>query len=364
MNQPLLSVIVPCYNVEKFMDKCISSIVNQTYTNLEILLIDDGSTDATGAICDTWKEKDKRIRVVHKPNKGVAHTRKTGIEHATAEYVAFVDADDWIALNMYADLMSALLSTNSDIAQCAFCYVNENGEMTDRVLSGHHEPVEIFNRIEGTLLILQEYRWTTSLAAKIYKKDLFRNVEFPIGRGYGEDIIVLYLFHHALQSVLLNRGYYFYFQRNDSISRKGDIQKEMKKMSDCSDANYERYSFVSRFPEYSVAMPYIEYLTACYGMYLLRNITAYPQYFTREYFDVKAKEMSSISFAKKENLPRSVKVEWNILKISPKLYKFFRWFYVRAVRVTNRLKITNRQICYSLPDIYWVWFNPSTYFSK
>ena len=364
MNQPLLSVIVPCYNVEKYMDKCISSIVNQSYSNLEILLIDDGSADTTGSICDAWQKKDRRIRVVHKENKGTAHTRKTGIEHATAEYVAFVDADDWIDLNMYADLMSALLSTNSDIAQCALCFINENGQKTDKTLEGFENPVEVFQRVEGALLILQEYRWITSLAAKIYTKSLFKNVEFPIGRVYSEDKIVFYLFHHASKSVLLNKAYYYYFQRDDSISRKWDIQKEMKKLSDCSEANYERYSFVRQFPEYNVAMPYVEYMTACFGMYLLRNIVSYPQYFARGYFDVKAKQMRSISFKDKNNLPRSIKIEWNILKISPILYKSLRWCYFYIIRMTNKLKITNRPLSYSLPDLYWVWFNPSTYFSN
>ena len=90
MNQPLLTIIVPCYNVEKYIDKCVSSIATQTYSNLEILLINDGSTDQTGAICDKWQTKDERIRVIHKQNEGVSYARKTGVENATAEYVTFV----------------------------------------------------------------------------------------------------------------------------------------------------------------------------------------------------------------------------------------------------------------------------------
>ena len=111
MDQPFLSVIVPCYNVETYINRCVSSIVSQTYINLKILLINDGSTDGTGTICDVWQEKDQRIRVIHKQNEGSSYARKTGIEQTTTEYVTFVDADDWIDKNMYASMMSALLTS-------------------------------------------------------------------------------------------------------------------------------------------------------------------------------------------------------------------------------------------------------------
>ena len=104
-NQPLLTVIVPCYNVEKYVDKSVASVVGQTYNNLEILLINDGSTDQTRERCDEWQKKDQRIRVINKQNEGLSYVRKTGIENATAEYVTFVDVDDWISLDMYADMM-------------------------------------------------------------------------------------------------------------------------------------------------------------------------------------------------------------------------------------------------------------------
>ena len=148
-NQPLLTVIVPCYNVEKYMDKCISSIVNQTYANLEIILIDDGSADSTGMICDAWQGKDQRIRVIHKQNEGLSYARKTGVENMTAEYVAFVDSDDWIDADMFTDMMTAMISTNSDIAQCDYCKVFEDGRIEDHSDENTSDTYEVAGRKEG-----------------------------------------------------------------------------------------------------------------------------------------------------------------------------------------------------------------------
>ena len=201
MNYPLLSVVVPCYNVEKYLDKCIVSIVEQTYPNLEILLIDDGSPDNSGAICDTWQERDSRIRVIHKQNEGSSYARKTGVEIATAEYITFVDSDDWIDRNMYSDMMTALLSTNSDIVQCDFCIVHEDGRIEHRVQE-RNTTVETMGRVEGVIMILEDHDWRTSMFTKIFKKKLFEHVEFPKGRAYGEDMIET---HRTFYAEMLNQ---------------------------------------------------------------------------------------------------------------------------------------------------------------
>lgn len=350
MNQPLLTVIVPCYNVEKYADKCIASIVGQTYTDLEILLIDDGSTDNSGKICDAWQAKDSRIRVIHKQNEGLPYARKTGVENATAEYLTFVDADDWIDRNMYSDMMFALLSTSSDIAYCDLCKVYEDGHMEHRVYE-RCAAIQTMGRIEGVIMILKDHGRQTSLGTKIFKKKLFEHIEFPKGRVYGEDMIIHDLFHYASKSVFIDKEYYYYFQRRDSISnRQGDIWKEMKNLGDFSNAYYERYSFVNRHPEYHSVLPQVKRTTICMGINLLRNMIVFPQYFTNEYFTTKAKQLSSISLTKKDRLRRSVKSELYVLKISPKCYQLMRWLYVRVIVVTNKLKLTNRPTFYLIND--------------
>ena len=111
-NQPLLSVIIPVYKVEKYLRQCVDSVINQTYKNLEIILVDDGSPDNCGKICDEYAEKDKRVKVIHQLNKGLSGARNTGTEQASGEYIAFVDSDDWLDVHMYEDLFGVLNKYN------------------------------------------------------------------------------------------------------------------------------------------------------------------------------------------------------------------------------------------------------------
>ena len=117
-NNPKISVIVPVYKVEKYLDRCVESIVNQTYKNLEIILVDDGSPDNCPVMCDEWAEKDERIRVIHKENGGLADARNAGMNIATGDYIGFVDSDDWIEPNMYEVLLKNALKYDADISRC------------------------------------------------------------------------------------------------------------------------------------------------------------------------------------------------------------------------------------------------------
>ena len=351
MNQLLLTVIVPCYNVEKYIDKCISSIVNQTYLNLEILLIDDGSLDKTGVLCDEWQMRDQRIKVIHKKNEGLAYARKTGVENATADYVAFVDSDDWIDVNMYSDMMAALLSTGSDIADCDLSVVYEDGRTEHRV-NERQETIRVMGHIESVITNLEDSRWRTSFGTKIFSKKLFDHIEFPKGRTYGEDLIVLVLFQHASKTVFLNKEYYFYLQRNNSICRPANMQAEMKNFSDISDSFYERYTFVKKHPEYHSPMSNIEYMTVLLCVGLLRNMVTRPQYFTDEYFKVKVKQLRSISLTQNKKITRGFKIDYYILLLAPRCYKLFRSLYARIIKMTNKLKMTDRQPSYILAD-FW-----------
>ena len=122
----LISVIVPVYKVEAYLDRCVQSIVDQTYTNLEIILVDDGSPDRCPQMCDEWAKRDARIRVIHKPNGGGAQARNVGLERASGEYIAFVDSDDYLLPGMYEALLCALMQTNCDIAECDYYVVNSD----------------------------------------------------------------------------------------------------------------------------------------------------------------------------------------------------------------------------------------------
>lgn len=341
MNQPLLSVIVPCYNVEIYIDKCISSIVGQTYSNLEIILINDGSTDNTGILCNSWQERDNRIKVIHKQNEGASYARKDGVNTASGEYVTFVDADDWIDPAMYSDMMAAMLTTNSDIAKCDIRWTHDNKKAAadafteiakydtcwtyDNEFSYGIEnekkkgTIEIVGKKEGVLLICENRKWFSVMWDKIFKKSLFKNVEFSKNRGLADDFITLYLFHNASQIAHLYCEYYFYFQRIGSISYPTDIRMKLKNLLDNSDAHFERYSFITQHPEYHSALSFLKFETIRLNMDLLdKMIVVSPQHFINDYFSVKVSQLRSIPLTHEDKLGRFLKLKLYMLKISPK----------------------------------------------
>lgn len=182
----LLSVIVPVYKVEPYLDRCVESIVNQTYSNLEIILVDDGSPDDCPRMCDGWAEKDSRIRVIHKENGGVSDARNVGIALATGEYLAFVDSDDYIAENMYEILISAMHRTGAEIA-CSGTNIVKNGvETTVRSL----QKKMCFSEELALREVLLRGNVNEAVWDKVYRKTLFQGILFPKGE-ISEDIVVI-----------------------------------------------------------------------------------------------------------------------------------------------------------------------------
>ncbi len=139
----LISVIIPVFKVEKYLEKCIKSIVNQTIENLEIILVDDGSPDQCPKICDYWASKDSRIKVVHKKNGGLSDARNAGLDIAKGEYISFIDSDDWVALDMYEIMLKAMKEENADICACGImgCYQNKNVPMPIRPIVGDSKSI-------------------------------------------------------------------------------------------------------------------------------------------------------------------------------------------------------------------------------
>lgn len=343
-SQPLLSVIVPCYNAEQYIDRCISSIVGQTYTNLEILLIDDGSVDTTGLLCDNRQKQDQRIRVIHKPNEGLAYARKTGVDNAEAEYIAFVDADDWIDKNMYTDMMSILLSTGSDIAQCGYCEVSEDGYIKHDVKKNENVPSKIVERKEGVLLILEDIKWRSYMWNKIFKKHLFDHVAVPKGRIYEDIAMTHLLFHNASQSVYLPHEYYFYYQSSDSLCRANNHALQMKNFyCDYTSGCFERYFFVMQHPEYHGIFLRMKHKLITLILEGLRRMVAYPNNFPAGCFEKYAQQLRSIPYTWKDFifcLLHPVKTsEWLILTISAKMYTSIMSFFVKVKRRLRRYNI-------------------------
>lgn len=219
----MLSVIVPIYNVEKYLRICIESLVNQSYKDIEILLVDDGSTDQSKSICDEYEKCDCRIKVFHKANGGLSDARNYGLLRAEGDYVVFIDSDDYCRLDMFELLMAQMLSTNSDISVCSYLEVQEEEcEQSPSTIESTYYELSGKDAAKG--LYLSESKNIQFLAwNKIYKKSLFTDysILYPKGKLH-EDMFTTYkLLYRAEKVVITKAPLYFYRQRNNSIMGVG-----------------------------------------------------------------------------------------------------------------------------------------------
>lgn len=233
----LISVVIPVYNVKSYLRKCLNSVINQTYYNMDIIIIDDGSTDGSENICDDYAATDERIRCVHQENMGLSGARNRGIELSRGNFITFIDGDDFIEKDMIEDLVQSVRQ-GIDIIACGFVYCDKNGEKLSveccqdvQILSGKKQMEGLFyNRF-----------CTTSACGKLYAKKLFKTVQYPVGK-YHEDVFTTYkLFDISQGIIILNRGLYWYRQNPDSIMH----QRFRLSHLDGIEASMEREKFVS-----------------------------------------------------------------------------------------------------------------------
>ena len=231
MTNDLISIIVPVYNVEKYLERCVGSLINQTYQNIEIILVDDCSTDSSGELCDTLSKKDDRIKVVHKPvNEGLGYTRNTGIENARGDYLMLVDSDDYIDLNTCKKTLTALKENEADICchLCAGVYLNEtvyNNPFEEPLVFEGEEVVSKFLAsciAPNQSSLVNEYGVGLTANMCIYKADIIKNnsLKFYSERDFvNEDMLFkLELFRYISKVVVLPDNFYYYYHNNASLS--------------------------------------------------------------------------------------------------------------------------------------------------
>lgn len=214
---PLITVIVPVYNADKFLNRCVNSILKQTYKNIEVILIDDGSMDNSPSICDQFVSTDNRLKVIHKKNEGPGAARRTGFGVAQGDYITFIDADDYIDENMYMRLVDVAGREQADIIQCGYMLVKDDGElieiceMQEQTTAGNYDCASFYARQKN----VTNYLWN-----KLFKYTLFQGVEFP-SLFTGEDACVMtQLFGNANKVVTIPAAYCYYVMTEDSLSRK------------------------------------------------------------------------------------------------------------------------------------------------
>lgn len=220
MNTPLISVVIPVYNIEEYLERCVASVCAQTYTNLEILLVDDGSTDNSGKLCDSLAQKDNRIRVFHKPNGGSSSARNLGIESATGEFVGFVDSDDYISENMYELLYQAIQTYQADIAQVGRDEIDAEGNALPNIC----EPPKQAEFVSSAdfLKELLLHKGDCSFCTKLIRKSLFERGGFPIGELNEDFKLLVQFLPHVKGIASLPEQTYHVFYRIGSNTRKVD----------------------------------------------------------------------------------------------------------------------------------------------
>lgn len=206
----MISIIVPVYNVERYLEKCIESICRQTWQHLEIILVDDGSTDDSGAICDKWAEKDVRIRVLHKENGGLSDARNAGMDMAAGNWLMFVDSDDFLAPDTASRLYLAATEQECEMAVCNIVRIYEDG-----ATEPFYAPVGKLTVWDG--LERFETLKQPSVCNKLFRAELWQGIRFPKGKYYEDTFVYHVLAHRARRIVLTGHDGYFYLSRRESI---------------------------------------------------------------------------------------------------------------------------------------------------
>lgn len=228
MNEELVSVIVPIYKVEKYLNNCIESIIKQTYKNMQIILIDDGSPDNCGKICDEYKLKDARIEVIHKKNGGLSDARNCGIDMARGKYIVFIDSDDYIDKYYIEKLYMAIKKEGVKLAQCNILRVDDEKNILKKIGYEQNEiksGKEIIKEQYGVHVIENTVVWN-----KMYEIELFKDIRFPIGKIHEDEFTTYKILYNLEKVAIINDYLYFYRENENSIMKQNFSIKKLDRI--------------------------------------------------------------------------------------------------------------------------------------
>ena len=309
----LISIIVPVYNVEKYLEKCVNSIVNQTYKNLEIILVDDGATDNSGKLCDKLAKIDNRIKVYHKENGGLSDARNYGVERATGDYIGFVDSDDYIDSEMYGKLYEAIKKENVDVAECNLKIIYPDREE----LFTEQNYYNVCTKQEYLEEYLKIEKIFGSACVRLIKSDVVKKLKFPVGKLYEDTYYAYDLIEKVDSYVIMNNPYYNYLMRENSITntkfnpRIFDLIEIVEKFHKTT---YENY-------------PGLKEAADCRKMYayfsVLNSILLEENYRDNEYYSeiLSYFKRNYISLLKNKYINRSRKLSVTLIKLNIDLYR-------------------------------------------
>ena len=318
--ESLISVIVPVYNVESYLDKCIESIVNQTYKNLEIILVEDGSPDNCSIICDLWKKKDSRIKVIHQKNLGGGAARNEGLKIAKGDFISFIDSDDLIFNTMYEDLIKCF-DEDTDIVECDFIEFKSNTN-SKKEYSGNIE-IKKFSVLDAMKLHLEDKMFRQLIWNKLYRKSVVEGIYFPIDKKIDDEFWTYQAIGKCQNLKKISKILYAYRQQENSVMHTIDLNRKIQGI----EAKKRRHDYIiEKFPS-------------------LENVSYVSVYELSLYYGQKALEIKNreernrVYFEIKKGL--SKKYLLNILKSYPMENKQKFWILLTAISFSFSCKLRN-----------------------
>lgn len=267
--ETLVSIIVPVYMVEKYLSRCVDSLLNQAYTNIEIILVDDGSTDGCPSICDEYQENYERVSVIHKSNGGLSDARNKGIEASKGDYISFIDSDDYVHPEMIRKMVDLLESEEADIAVCNYYWISEDDEIPK---DDDEYKITI---IEGDChrLLFEKTEIAAIACNKLYKKRIFDSIRFPEGKYHEDEYVIHHILGASTKVVCTNERLYYYIKRESSIT--GQIST--KRISDSLGAFEDRMDYYECNQLYDyyarTCQIWIRMVTNFYNLLMVSKIT-------------------------------------------------------------------------------------------
>jgi glycosyltransferase involved in cell wall biosynthesis len=323
----LISIIIPVYKVESYLVKCVESVMNQSYRNLEIILVDDGSPDNCGEICDQFASIDNRIKVIHKENGGLSSARNAGLKIATGDFIGFVDSDDWIEKCMYEYLVAKAIQEDADIVQCGFQAVFPNGKIERQYLFEDE-------RYTTNQAILDAYFSQTKINVvvwnKLYKRDLIKDIRMVEGRLNEDTMFSLEVMLQSNKVVSIGKVYYNYLLRDTSIMKTAFTPKKM-------DAIFAQNHVTQLCENYAPKYVNHSHILSCLICFYLFNDLKNSSGNKYSLYEEKILEEFNNHF----NVIKSCK-EFKYSRFNSKFlirgFSYSRWFTIRVFRIYNKLR--------------------------
>lgn len=322
MKEILISVIIPVYNVQQYLEECLDSILNQTFKSYEVIIIDDGSTDSCGAICDLYAERNERIRVLHTVNQGLSEARNTGISMARGKYLAFIDSDDYVDKTYLKKMYQAIVKTNAEICESNYiCVYSDRNVWSRKMEETEENSINAIRRLFAPPYLGYVNTWN-----KLYKRELFENIRFPKGKLHEDEFTTYKLLYEANKIVYINEYLYFYRQRENSIMNATFSKKRLAVLESLEEK--EKF-FADRNIDMNKELGFHRYVTELNilnAMVDSRSVDM--EVWNAVYLDINSNRKKLI---RNSYLKVGHKISLSFIKNNPDLYILFRKFVQRCV---------------------------------